>query len=181
MVDSLKNIRLKSGNSEGGLFIRFSADEPVKLRVFSTNPVVANDPFGNTRYNFAVWNFSEAKAMILSAGAIITRAISELHGDEDYGADVTKVDIKISPTGEKMERRYSVQVLPKSANIDPKDAETVETLDKELEKYVKNGIRAEEYNNGGELPDVVADVNAALDEEFLSQVPPDFLETDEKE
>lgn len=175
MVDALKGIRLKDGNSEGGLFIKFKADEPIKLRVFSTNPVVANDPFGNTRYNFAVWNFSEAKPMILSAGAIITRAISELHGDEDYGADVTAIDIKISPTGEKMERRYSVQVLPKPAHLDPKDAESVETLDKDLEKFVKNGIRAEEYNNGGELPDIAAEVNEKLDDEFLSQVPPDFL------
>ncbi len=173
--DALRNIRLKSGGESGGLFIKFAADEPIKLRVFTTNPIVANDSFGNTRYNFAVWNFTEAKAMILSAGAIITRAISELHSDEDYGADVTAVDIKISPTGEKMERRYSVQVLPKASNLDTKDAETVVELDKDLEKYVKNGIRAEEYNNGGELPDVVHEVETQLDDEALANMPPDFL------
>lgn len=176
MVDALKNIRFKDGGGEGGLFIKFVADQPVKLRVFTTNPIVANDPFGNTRYNFAVWNFTEAKAMILSAGAVITRAISELHSDEDYGADITAVDIKISPTGEKMERRYSVQVLPKITTIEDKDSETVVDLDRDLEKFVKNGIRAEDYNNGGELPGVVDEVNAQLDAEALENMPPDFLQ-----
>lgn len=174
-MDGLRSIRLKDNNSEGGLFIRFVADQPVKLRVFSTNPIVANDPFGNTRYNFAVWNFTEAKPMILSAGALITRAISELHNDEDYGADVTKVDIKISPTGEKMERRYSVQALPKASHIDPKDEQLVHDLDRDLEKFVKNGVRAQEYNEGAELPDTIAEVNEELDADLLDSMPPDFL------
>lgn len=154
-MDALRNIRLKdSGGGEGGLFIKFRADEPVKLRVFTTNPIVANDGFANTRYNFAVWNFTEDKPMILSAGSTITRAISELHNDDDYGQDVTLLDLKITPTGEKMERRYSIQVLPKTTPLTDKQTEEVQQLDKDLEKFVKNGMRAEEYNNGGELPQV---------------------------
>ena len=115
----------------------------------------------------------------MSAGATITRAISDLHNDEDYGADVTKVDVKIIPTGEKMERRYSIQVLPKAANLTPEEIAKAEELDGNLEKLVKNGIRAEEYNNGGELPDVVAEVNAELDADLLDSMPPDWLDEDE--
>lgn len=179
-TDALKNIRLKdNGSGEGGLFIRFVAGEPRKVRVFSLNPLVANDQFENTRYNMAVWDFTEAKPMILSAGATIIRGISELHNDEDFGADVSKVDIKITPTGEKMERRYTLSVLPKAASLTPEDTAKVQELDKDLEKFVKNGIRAEEYNNGGELPDVVAEANEELDAELLSQMPPSWLDREE--
>lgn len=180
MVDGLRNIRLKDSSS-GGDFIKFKDGEPVKVRIFSTNPLIANDQFGNTKYNFSCWNFTEARAMVLSAGATITRAISDLHNDEDYGADVTKVDIKITPTGEKMERRYTIQVLPKPATLTPEDVAKAEELDANLEKLVKNGIRAEEYNNGGELPSVEGDNLTSGDVEYLSQVPPEFLEPDDKE
>lgn len=110
----------------GGLFLKFEAGKPVTLRVLTTDPVVTNKVFVdktsgeesvNTQFSFVVYNFTDSKAQILSASPGIARKIGELHVDEDFGADIRKIDIKISPTGEKLQRRYDIQVLPKTNEL----------------------------------------------------------------
>lgn len=157
MTDGLKNLKFEEGQSD---FIKFKADVPVKLRVLSVNPLIHENSYTDpktgevsvtTKYAFAVHNYGENKAMILDASPTIARTIHKLHSDEDYGEDITKIDIKIEPTGEMLERRYAVNVLPKTQELKDKQVEAVEELDGKLESIIKGGIRAEAYNNGERL------------------------------
>lgn len=169
MSNALANLQFKEGG--GGDFIRFKAGETIKLRVFSTNPVVNIDNFGNTRYSFSVWNYNEDRAMILSATPSITKAIHQLHIDEDYDSDVTKLDIKINPTGDGLERRYSVQALPKAQKLTAEQEEAIKELDAKLGSIIKNGVRAEEYNNGKQPVSPEQDDAPPLTE---ADLPPEF-------
>lgn len=140
-----------------GDFIKFKADKPVKLRVLSINPLISNNEYTNketgeisvsTKYGFAVWNYTEGRAMILNASPSIAQTIHKLHIDPDYDEDITKLDIKITPTGEMLERRYEVNVLPKAQKLTAEQETAVAELDGKLDSIIKNGIRADRFNNG---------------------------------
>lgn len=140
MSDALKQYQFKSEG--GGLFLKFSPDEPVKVRVLTTDPLINVDNYGNTRYAFVVYNFTEGKAQILNKGVTVSRQIQALHQDEDYGADIQKLDIKITATGEGKETRYSVNPLPKSEKLT--DEQVTEAREIDLEKVIGGGIRMSE-------------------------------------
>lgn len=154
MGDPLAGMQFEDKTSD---FIKFKADEPVKLRVLSTNPLIHDNTFTDkktgeisvsTKYAFAVHNYNEDRAMILDASPSIARTIHKLHTDEDWGADVTKVDIKVEPTGEMLERRYAISGVPKAQTLTEEQEKAVFELDEKLESIIKNGVRAEDYNNG---------------------------------
>lgn len=145
--DALSKLQFKEGNSESN-FIKFVTDKAIKVRVFTTNPTIHVNNYGKEQISFAVWNWDEDKAMILSKGPSIARQISTIHQDDDFGADVTKVDIKITPTGDGMNREYGVNVLPKATDISDAQLEALAELDKKLSSIFKGSVRAEEYNNG---------------------------------
>ena len=171
MSNALAKLTFSDGG--GGDFIKFEAGKPVKLRVFTTNPVVNLDNYGGTKYSFAVWDYAEGKAKILSKGTSIAKPIAELHTDEDYGADITKQDIKITPSGDGMERRYTINVLPKPNNLTSDAMEELKKLDEKLDTIIKNGIRAEDYVNGAPLPK--NEVATQLTDEFgLEDLPEGF-------
>ena len=150
MTDGLRGLQFKDGGSND--FIKFKGGEDVKLRVFTTNPVVHENVYEDsvsTKYAFAVWNYNEGRAMILDATASITKGISQLHNDEDYGQDVTLLDLKIIVTGEMLERRYNINVLPNGkSKLSADDWASVEELDGKLDTIIKNGVRADKYNSG---------------------------------
>lgn len=109
-----------------GIFLKFKADKPVTVRVLTTDPVISQTEFTdkktgeinlNTRLNFIVYNFTEGKAQILGASPAMGRRFGELHTDEDFGANIRNIDIKIYPTGEGLERRYDIQVLPQTREL----------------------------------------------------------------
>lgn len=140
-----------------GDFIKFKADKPIKLKVLSINPLISNNEYTNketgevsvsTKYAFAVWNYTEDKAMILNATPSIAQTIHKLHIDPDYEEDITKLDIKITPTGEMLERRYEVNVLPKAQTLTKEQEAAVAELDSKLDSIIKNGIRADQFNRG---------------------------------
>lgn len=154
MVDGLKNLKFSEGVSD---WIKFKADNPVKLRILGVNPVISDNSYTDdktgevsfsTKYAFAVWNYTEERAMILNATPSIARTIQKLHNDPDYGEDITKVDIKVEPTGEMLERRYAVNVLPKAQKLTEDQEKAVFELDEKLDNIIKNGIRADEYAEG---------------------------------
>jgi hypothetical protein len=103
--------------SGAGLFVKFEADKPLKLRVLTVDPLVYIDKFANTRFAFIVYNLTDDKAQILQATPGMARRIGEIHKDEDFGANIQKVDIKITPTGAGMERRYTIQALPNAVAL----------------------------------------------------------------
>jgi hypothetical protein len=110
----------------GGLFLKFEAGKPVTLRVLTTDPIVSQTPFTDkitgettlsTRFGFIVYNFTDKAAQILQASPSVAKKIGDFHRDPDFGADIKKIDVKISPTGEGLERRYDIQVLPKANDL----------------------------------------------------------------
>ena len=171
-TDALSNLQFKDNKGDGGgNFIKFAAGQSVKLRVFTTNPTIHINNYGKEQISFAVWNWDEDKAMILSKGPSIARQISALHQDDDFGADITKVDIKILATGESMDREYAINVLPKAADISDAQLEALKELDAKLGTIFKGSVRAEEYNNGIK-PQVFGEGGEVIDDPIqLNEMP----------
>ena len=137
----------------GGLFLKFEAGKPVNLRVLTVNPVVNTSEFEdkvtgdvtvNTKFNFIVYNWTEKKAQILSASAAMARKLGELDSDVELtGGDIKTVDIRISPTGEKLNRRYDIQVLPKANELTNDIIKECAAI--KLEEVIKDGQRMSVY------------------------------------
>jgi hypothetical protein len=107
-------------------------------------------PVGNTKYSFIVWNWTQNKAQILSKGPGVLKQLQAIHLDEDFDS-LNKVDIKLSATGEGLETRYGVQVLPKARGMTSDMAKEAQGI--KLEESIEGGIRLSQINNGAELPD----------------------------
>lgn len=146
MSDALKTFKFESG---GDLFVKITEDKPVKLRVLTTDPLVSYDQWGNLRFSFVVWNFTENKAQVLNKGASIAQPIQGLHMDEDYGADIQKLDIKVTATGSGKETKYTVNPLPKSEELTDEMIKQAKKID--LEKIIKDGKRMSALNEGEKL------------------------------
>ena len=110
----------------GGLYVKFEAGKPLTLRVLTTDPIVSTKEFTDpkteevtlsTKFSFIVYNWTDEKAQILSASPGVAKKISELHVDDDFGANIRNIDIKITPTGEQLRRKYDIQVLPKTQKL----------------------------------------------------------------
>jgi hypothetical protein len=136
----------------GGLFIKFQANKPLTLRVLTTDPVVSQQEFENsegeitlsTKFNFVVYNFTDGHAQILSATPTMARKISEIHADPDFGGNIKSVDIKISPTGEKLQRRYDLQVLPKTTKLTAEMIQEARAIN--LDEKIEGGTRMSLFN-----------------------------------
>lgn len=154
MKSPLKELRFNEGGGKD-LWVKFEADKPVKVRVVTTDPYINKDKFGNTKFSFVVWNWTADKPQIISKGWGLAKSFQELDSDEDYGADITKLDIKITPTGEGLERRYSVIPLPKAGTLTDEQWEALHAID--LEKIIGDGLYASQYNQGERLPEARAE------------------------
>ena len=136
---------------KGGLFLKWEAGKALTLRVLTTNPMVTTKEFANsdgeinlsTQFHFIVYNFTDSLAQVLSASPSMAKKISDLHTDEDFGANIRNIDIKITPTGEKLTRRYDIQVLPKTKNLTKDEIELCKKVD--LEKAIPDGERMSFY------------------------------------
>lgn len=136
-----------------GLFVKFEAGKPLTLRVLTVDPVVQNVEYEDkesgektvtTKFSFIVYNFTDEKAQILSATPTIARKIGELHVDPEFGANIRQIDIRISPTGEKLTRRYDIQVLPKARELTAAQIKEAQAID--LDEKVKDGERMSFYS-----------------------------------
>lgn len=157
-----------------GLFVKFQAGKPITVRVLTIDPIVSSTEFTDkqtgevtlsTRFAFIIYNFTEEKAQILQASPAMARKIGELHVDPDFGANIRKIDIKISPTGEGKERRYDIQVLPTPKDLTAdmvKEAQNLPLEEKvkgdRMSLYDPNAARepnkaAEQGNDGEPLPE----------------------------
>ncbi len=109
-----------------GLYLKWEAGRPLTLRVLTVDPYVYNSSFEDketgepvitTRFAWIVYNFTDEKAQILQTTPSMAKKFGELHVDPDFGANIRNVDIKITPTGEKLQRKYDIQVLPKAREL----------------------------------------------------------------
>lgn len=142
MSDALASFDFNQVSGGGNIYLKFEAGKPLYLRVLTTDPLVYMDKFGNTRFAFIVYNFTEGCAQILQATPSVAKRIGEIHVDEDFGADIKKVDIKITPTGAGLERRYSIDVLPKAETLT--NAQITEARGIDLEERIsKNATLAQ--------------------------------------
>lgn len=110
----------------GGLFLKFVPGDPVVVRVLTVDPIVTNESYEDkrtgdkivaTKFSFVVYNWSEKKAQILKATPNTAKQIGELHTDVDFGADIRKIDLKITPPNAGEIKAYDIQVLPQAKEL----------------------------------------------------------------
>lgn len=111
--------------SKPGKFLKWEAGKPVTVRILTKDPVVQQKEFTDpksgeinlrTSFCFIVYNFTDDRAQILTAGPSMARTFQRIGKDEDFGANLQKCDIKISPEGEKLSRVYDINVIRHSGN-----------------------------------------------------------------
>lgn len=166
-----------------GLFLTFSNGDEYKLRILTVDPVVSTSEFEgadgqvniSTKFAFIVYNFTLGKAQILNAGASITKEIQRIHQDEDFGADIRKVDIKVTATGEKLTRKYTINVLPKTETLTNDQIRECAAI--KLEEKIKNGTRMslynrEDYNKSHVVPEEYQETSVEKDDPInLDEIP----------
>lgn len=153
MADSLSTYEPKRDS----LWLRFSDGDEIKLRVLTLDPVITEKIWPNspdkidTKYSFVIWNWNENKAQILQVGPGLLNRFTKIHRDGDFDP-LNKIDIKITATGEMLERRYEVDVMPKAT---PMTKEAVaEAAKLKLEELVKESKgRLSEYVDSDEATD----------------------------
>lgn len=105
--------------SKPGKFLKFEAGKPVTVRILTKDPVIQEKLFPNgmsTKMCFVVWNFTDEVAQILSATPKMAKTFQNIGTDPDFGSNLQKCDIKISPEGDMLDRVYDINVLRHSGN-----------------------------------------------------------------
>lgn len=121
--DSLSNFDFRK-IAKGGKFLKFESGKPVTVRILTKDPVIQEKEFTNktgeinlsTKFCFIVWNFTDEAAQILSATPKMAQTFQRIAVDEDFGSNLQKCDIKISPEGEMLDRVYDINVVRHSGN-----------------------------------------------------------------
>lgn len=173
----------------GGLYLKFEAGKPLTLRVLTTDPVVFTNVFTDkvtgeesvtTRFAFVVYNFTDDKAQILQASPTMAKKIGELHVDPAFGANIKNIDIRISPTGERLQRKYDIQVLPKAQELTKEQIEAAKAID--LDERV-DGDRMSLYdpNNVPTIQTEDRDISLAATEKdvVINDIPDDPINLDD--
>ena len=149
----------------------FLTDFPVKIRVLTLDPMVYVDKWANTKYAFIVFNLDEDKAQILDKTGGFAKRFQEIHMDEDFGADLRKIDIKITTNGKSgKETRYTISPIGTPADLSMaqiKDAASIK-LEEIIKKKAPNALRLSEINDGSKLPE-------PMDEEPTPEEPQDVV------
>jgi hypothetical protein len=136
-----------------GLFLSFSDGDEYRVRVLTTDPVVSTTEYENpktgeitlsTKFAFIVYNFTAEKAQILNAGTTIAKEIQRLHQDEEWGANIKKMDIKISAEGEQLSRKYTITPLPNPKTLTNEQINECREID--LEAKIEGGSRMSLYD-----------------------------------
>lgn len=132
-IESIKGFQPKSEG--GGLFLKLSDGEEVKVRITSL-PVIFENEFKlgeeislSTRFGFVVWNHDLNKAQIwVTNSATYGQQVSPLLEDEEYG-DWREYDVKIKRTGEKAQTRYHLRPGVKHYALDKVQQDTCDAID----------------------------------------------------
>lgn len=175
-TDALSAFDFNKVGGGGNIWLKFEAGRPLTLRVLTVDPIVSQSEFVdkqtgevdiNTRFAFVVYNFTDNVAQILQASPGVAKRIGQLHKDPDFGADIRKIDIKISPTGEMKERRYDIQVLPKARDLTAgqiKEAAAIGLADK-VKGYRMS--QWDEMQKANKAADPLDEINAGKHDDIL--------------
>lgn len=164
--------------SKPGKYLKWEAGRPVTIRILTKDPVVQEREFKNdgeislrTSFCFIVWNFTDERPQILTAGPSMARTFQRIGTDPDFGSNLQKCDIKISPEGEKLNRVYDINVLRHSGNEKDITADMVKQAQElDLDRDVQdNKGRLSSWEPTGVKPGQ----KAAKPEEGADDVPPE--------
>jgi hypothetical protein len=109
----------------------------VKLRVLTLDPLVSVDKWGNTKYSFVIWNWTENKAQVWSTTPGNLKKLTALHRNEDW-PPLNKIDVTVSAEGEMKEKRYEITPLPKAQEMTADIVEQCKAVN--LEELVSDNI-----------------------------------------
>ena len=137
----------------GGLFVKFEPSKALTLRVLTVDPLVKNEEYDDkrtgelvvsTKFNFIVYNWTDKKAQIWSATANTAKRIGALHTDTDFGADIRKIDIKVTAPEKGQIKAYDIQVLPNPQTLSTDQIKECASI--KLEEKVEGGQRMSFYD-----------------------------------
>lgn len=172
--------------SKPGKFLKFEAGRPVTVRVLTKDPVLQQREFTDKKtgeinlslkFCFIVWNFTEERAQILSAGPNMAKTFQRIGTDIDFGQNLQKCDIKISPEGEMLDRTYDINVLRHSGSEKPITTAMVDearAIDLDVDVQDNKG-RLSKFEPNGVKPGAVAAPSDGVDsipEDDEDQTPP---------
>lgn len=173
--------------SKPGKFLKFEAGKPVTIRVLTKDPVVQERTFTDkktgeinisTKFCFIVWNFTDERAQILSAGPSMAKTFQRIGTDPDFGSNLQKCDIKISPEGEMLDRVYDINVLRHSGNekeITKNMVDEAKELDLDNDVTEGNKGRLSQYEPNGVKPGKATPKPADDGEDDLPPENPDVV------
>lgn len=180
--DSLSNFDFNKV-SKPGKFLKFEAGKPVTVRILTKDPVVQERTFTDkktgeinisTKFCFIVWNFTDERAQILTAGPSMAKTFQRIGTDPDFGSNLQKCDIKISPEGEMLDRVYDINVLRHSGSekeITKNMVDDAKELDLDTDITDGNKGRLSQYEPNGVKPGK----NTPAPKDGVDDVPEDDL------
>lgn len=144
---------LSAAKFGGGQYL---TDFPCKIRVLTRDPMVYVDKFANTRYAFAVYDIENEKVLILNKGAGFAKRFAEINADADFGADVRRVDLKITTNGKPgIEVRYSITPVGSPSDLPANIVKDIMAQGFDLAEVIKknnpNALRLSAINNGAKV------------------------------
>lgn len=155
----------------GGLFV---SDFPAKLRILTLDPMVYNSSYQgtvSTKYAFIVYNLDTDQVQILNKGPSFAKRFQEIHGDQDFGANLREIDLKVTTNGKEgtKEVRYTVTPIGSPKKLTQEQLKVVKEANVDLEAIIKKNnpgaIRLSEANAGTEIPDSEETSSSTADEE----------------
>lgn len=137
------------------VYLKFEPGKAVVVRVLSTDPVMYNTSFEDkktgeqivtTKFAWTVYNFTAKAAQVMQTTPNLSKKLQELHNDPDFGGDLKKMDLKITPPAPGVIAAYEVQVLPKTQEMTQEQVK--EAMKIKLDELLKDkgGVRMSSYD-----------------------------------
>lgn len=120
-----------------GKYLKWEAGKPVRVRI-ATEPVVSESVYNegkaneniSTKYSWGVYNFDAGVAQVMSLPPGATGQIWDICSNPDWGDPLeTPFNLTIKPTGEGLERKYSIIPSPSKQDLTPEMQKEVDDLD----------------------------------------------------